>query len=86
MEALGIEQPAVIGLAAAAGPAMQIDRGNAVGAADAFDIDLVAVADGEQLRGQRRERDRRDAAMPCPRRRQAPWSPSVSSVPPAKLR
>ena len=45
MEAFGIEQPAMIGLAAAAGPAMQIDRGNAAGAADALDIDIVAVAD-----------------------------------------
>ena len=56
METLGIEQPAMIGLAAAAGPAMQIDGGNAVGAADALDIDLVAVADRELFRGQRRER------------------------------
>ncbi len=46
MEALRIEQPAVIGLAAAAGPAMQIDRGNAVGAADGFDVNLVAIAHG----------------------------------------
>ena len=56
VKALGIEQPAVIGLAAAAGAAMQIDRGDAVGAADAFDIDLVAVADRQLLRGQRRKR------------------------------
>ena len=56
MEALGIEQPPVVGLAAAAGAAMQIDRRDAVGAADGFDIDLVAVADRQQLRGQRRER------------------------------
>ena len=56
MEALGIEQPAVIGLAAAAGSAVQIDGGNAVGAADGFDVDFVAVADRQQLRGQRRER------------------------------
>ena len=45
VETLGIEQPPVIGLAAAAGAAMQIDRGDAVGAADGFDVDLVAVAD-----------------------------------------
>ncbi len=49
VKTLGIEQPAVVGLAAAAGPAMQIDRGDAAGAADALDIDLVAVADGELL-------------------------------------
>ena len=34
VKALGIEQPAVVGLAAAAGPAVQIDCGDAVGAAD----------------------------------------------------
>ena len=56
VKALGIEQPPVIGLAAAAGPAMQIDRRDAADAADAFDIDLVAVADRELFGGQRRER------------------------------
>ncbi len=55
VETLGVEQPPVIGLAAAAGAAVQVDRRNAVGAADAFDMDLVAVADRQQLRGQRRE-------------------------------
>ena len=71
MKAFGIEQPAVIGLAAAAGPAMQIDGGNAAGAADAFDIDLVAVADRQQFRGQRRERIGASERI-FPRRRQAP--------------
>ena len=55
VKAFGIEQPAVIGLAAAAGSAMQIDRGDAVGAADALDVDIVAVADSQHLRGQRRK-------------------------------
>ena len=55
VEALGIEQPPVVGLAAAAGTAVQVDRGNAIRAADGFDMDLVAVADRQQLRGQRRE-------------------------------
>ena len=49
VEAFGIEQPAMIRLAAAAGPAMQIDRGDAARTADAFNVDLVAVADGELL-------------------------------------
>ena len=48
-EAFGIEQPAVVRLAAAAGPAMQVDRGNATDAADAFDVDVVTVADRELL-------------------------------------
>ena len=56
VEALRIEQPPMIGLAAAAGAAVQIDRRDAIGAADGFDVDLVAVADRQQLRGQRRER------------------------------
>ncbi len=56
VETLGIEQPPVIGLAAAAGPAVQINRGDAVGPADGFDVDLVAVADRQQLRCQRCER------------------------------
>ena len=55
VEALGIEQPPVIGLAARARPAMQVGRRNAAYAADSFDIDLVTVADGEQLGGQRCE-------------------------------
>ena len=56
MEAFGIEQAAMIGLAAAAGAAVQIDGRDAADAADALDIDIVAVADDEMLRGQRRER------------------------------
>ena len=56
MKALRIEQPPVIGLTAAAGPAVQIDRGDAIRPADAFDVDLVAVADRQQLRRQRRKR------------------------------
>jgi hypothetical protein len=56
MEALRIEQPAVVGLAAAAGTAMQIDRRDAVGVADGLDVDLVSVANRQKLRGQRRER------------------------------
>ena len=55
MKTLRIEQPPMIGLAAAAGAAVQIDRGDAIGTADGFDIDLVAVADRQQLRGQWRE-------------------------------
>ena len=38
VKTFGIEQPAMIGLAAAAGSAMQIDCSNAVRAADAFDV------------------------------------------------
>src|SRR5438876_8644223 len=56
VKAFRIEQPAVIGLAAAARPAMQIDGGDAVYPADGFDVNLVAVADGEQLRCQWCER------------------------------
>src|SRR5205085_4653727 len=56
METLGVEQPAVIGLAAAAGATVQIDRGDAPGTAHAFDVNLMAAVDPEQLRGQRRER------------------------------
>jgi hypothetical protein len=41
----GIEQAAMIGLTAAAGPAMQIDGGNAAFAADALDVNFVVVAD-----------------------------------------
>jgi hypothetical protein len=44
-KALRIEQPPMIGLTAAAGSAVQIDRGDAVRPADAFDVNLVAVAD-----------------------------------------
>src|ERR1700742_1456553 len=58
VESLGVEQPAMVGLAARAGSAMQIDRADAALAADALDIELVAVADGELLRCQRRERVR----------------------------
>ena len=49
MESFRIEQPAMIRLAAAAGAAMQIDSGDATRAADALDVDIVAVADGELL-------------------------------------
>ena len=49
VEALRIEQPPMIGLAAAAGAAVQIDRGDATGATDALDIDFVAIADRQQL-------------------------------------
>ncbi len=56
MEALWIEQPPVIGLAAAAGSTVQIDCGGAIRPANALDVDLVAVADRQQLRRQRRER------------------------------
>ena len=44
VETLGVEQPAVIGLAAAAGSTVQIDRGDAPGSAHAFDVNLVAIA------------------------------------------
>jgi hypothetical protein len=56
MKTFRIEQPPVIGLAAAAGPAVQVHGCNAADAADAFDIDLVAVTDRQLFRGQRRER------------------------------
>ena len=49
METFGIEQPAMVRLAAAAGPAMQIDPGNAAEPADALDVGIVAVADDELL-------------------------------------
>jgi hypothetical protein len=49
MKALRIEQPPVIGLTAAAGAAVQIDRGDAIRPADALDVDLVAVANRQQL-------------------------------------
>src|SRR5215813_8053175 len=39
-KALGIEQPPVIRLAAASGTTMQINCGNAIGAADTLDIDV----------------------------------------------
>ena len=55
MEALRIEQPPVIGLAAASRPAVQIDRRDAIRSPDGFDIDLVAIADGQQFRCQRCE-------------------------------
>jgi hypothetical protein len=44
LEALRIEQPPMIGLAPAAGAAVQIDRGDAMGAADGLDVNLVAIA------------------------------------------
>ena len=56
METFGIEQPAMVGLAAAAGPAMQIDGRDSADAADALDIDVVTIADVELLRGQRCKR------------------------------
>ena len=59
MKALGIEQPAMIRLAAAAGPAMQVDRGDAAVAADALDIDLVAVADRRAVPRSAAQKDRR---------------------------
>ena len=56
MKTLWIEQAPVIGLAAAAGAAVQIDRGDAIHPADALNVDLMAVADRQQLRRQRRKR------------------------------
>ncbi len=44
-KALRIEQPPVVGLAAAAWAAVQIDRGDAIRPADTLDVDLVTVAD-----------------------------------------
>ncbi len=77
-----VEQAAVIGLAAAAGPAVQIDRGDAIGPADGFDVNSwpsptgsnceVSGANGSEC-----------LPTDLPHPRQAPWSPSVSSVPPA---
>ena len=55
MKPLGIEQAAVVRLAAAAGTSMQIDRGDTALSADAFDIDFMAVTDRKPLRGQRRK-------------------------------
>ena len=56
LESFWIEQPAMIGLAARAGAAMQINSADAALAADAFDIEFVAVADRELFRCQWRER------------------------------
>jgi hypothetical protein len=56
VEPLRIEQPPMIGLTVAAGPTVQIDRGDAIRPANAFDVDFVAIADRQQLRRQRRER------------------------------
>src|SRR5206468_7204864 len=56
MKAFRIKQPAVIRLASAAGAAMEVDRWNAANAPDALDINVVAVADHELLRGQWCER------------------------------
>jgi transposase-like protein DUF772 len=50
VETFRVEQPPVVGLAAAAGAAMRIDRGDAIGPADGFDVNLVALADGQQSR------------------------------------
>ena len=55
VESFGIEQPAMIGLAARAGAAMQIDGADAALAADALDIEFVAVTYRELFRGQWRE-------------------------------
>ena len=73
VEAFGIEQTPVIRLASAAGPAMQVDGGNAAFAADALDMDVVAVADRQQFGGQRRKgiaashaRIRRHLDLPSP--------------------
>ncbi len=52
----GIEQLAMVGLAAAAGAAVQINRRHAVGIACGFDVKLMTVADRQHLRGQRRIR------------------------------
>jgi len=73
-------------LAAAAGPAMQIHRGNAIGAANGFDVDLVAIAGPAAAARSAARTDRSGCRWLCPRRRQAASSPPVSSVPPAKLR
>ena len=86
MKALRIEQPPMVRLAAAAGAAMQIDGGNAVGAADGFDIDFVPVAYRQKLRLSAARTDRSGCFWIFPHRHQAPCSPPVSSVPPAKLR
>jgi hypothetical protein len=48
VETFGIKQPAVIGLAAAAWTAMQVDRRDAAGSTDAFDMDFMTVADRQQ--------------------------------------
>src|SRR5579863_5061463 len=56
VETFGIEQPPMIGLASAAGSAMQIDGGNAAFAADAFDMDVVTIANRQQFGCQRCER------------------------------
>jgi len=60
VKALGIEQPAMVRLAPAAGTAMQVDRGNAVGPADALDMDLMAVADRQQVAWSAARTDRSD--------------------------
>src|SRR5205085_7603586 len=49
METVGVEKPAMIGLAAGARAAVQVDRRDSVGAADALDIELVAIADIEHV-------------------------------------
>jgi len=86
VKSLGIEQPTVIGLAAAAGSAMQIDRRDAIGAADGFDRKSHDHHRPAAVPKSAARTDRSVCCWLCPRRRQAPWSPPVSSVPPAKLR
>ena len=49
VKALRIEQAAMVGLAAGAGAAVQIHGRDAAGAADALDVDFVAVADIEMF-------------------------------------
>ena len=86
MKALGIEQPPMIRLATAAGAAVQIDGGDAIGAADGFDVNFVTVADRQKLGGQRCEgigAVARGFSRVGIRRH---GQPPVSSVPPAKLR
>jgi hypothetical protein len=56
VEAFRIEQATMVGLAPAAGSAVQVDRGNAVLSADAFDVNLMTVADSGQFRSQWRKR------------------------------
>src|SRR6185369_12221647 len=99
VEAFGIEQPAMVRLAAAAGPAMQVDRCNAADATDAFDIDVVTVADDELLRRQRSKRIgaldgfagvgvRRHARLPSPacRRRNCDRGSGPGARPPRARR
>src|SRR6202042_1378264 len=56
VESFGVEQPTMIGLATRAWAAMQVDGADPALAADALDVELVAVADRELFRCQGRER------------------------------